>query len=49
MLINKVNDLSEELSDRGKSTGEVTEIKSKIEDVQKEILDSLIGTQEAVT
>ncbi len=48
MLINKVNDLSEELSDRGKSTGEVTEIKSKIEDVQKEILDSLIGTQEAV-
>jgi MoxR-like ATPase len=49
MLINKVNDLSEELSDRGKSTGEVTEIKSKIEDVQKEILDSLIGTQQAVT
>ena len=49
MLINKVNDLSEELFDRGKSTGEVTEIKSKIEDVQKEILDSLIGTQEAVT
>ena len=49
MLINKVNDLSEELSDRGKSTGEVTEIKSKIEDVQKEILDSLIGTQEVVT
>lgn len=49
MLINKVNDLSEELFDRGNSTGEVTEIKSKIEDVQKEILDSLIGTQEAVT
>ena len=49
MLINKVNDLSEELSDRGKSTGEVTEIKSKIVDVQKEILDSLIGTQEVVT
>jgi MoxR-like ATPase len=48
MLINKVDDLSEELSDRGKSTGEVTEIKSKIEEVQKEILNSLIDPREAV-
>lgn len=48
MLINKVSDLSEELSDRGKSTGEVAEIKAKIEDVQKEILNSLIDPKQAV-
>jgi MoxR-like ATPase len=48
MLINKVDDLSEELSDRGKTTGEVIEIKSKIEEVQKEILNSLIDPREAV-
>ena len=49
MLINKVDNLSEELSDRDKSTSDVTDIKTKIEDVQKEILDSLIGTQQTVT
>lgn len=48
MLINKVSDLSEELSVRGKSTGEVAEIKAKIEDVQKEILNSLIDPKQAV-
>ncbi len=48
ILINKVSDLSDELADRGKSTEEVSEMKAKIEEVQKEILNSLIDSQEAV-
>ncbi|NIP37622.1 MAG: AAA domain-containing protein [Candidatus Dadabacteria bacterium] len=48
MLINKVDGLSDELSERGISTTEVSEIKSQIEEVQKEILNSLVDPQQAV-
>ena len=49
MLINKVNDLSEELFDSGNSTGAVTDIQSTIEAVPKQILDSLMGPTDDVT
>lgn len=46
MIIEKVGDLSGELKDRGKSLEEVNEISEKIESLQKEILDSLMDSDQ---
>lgn len=48
MLISRVDELSDELSDRGKNAEDVQDIKSKIEDVQNEILNSLIDKQQTI-
>lgn len=48
ILINRVDELSDELSDRGKNAEDVQDIKSKIEDVQNEILNSIIDKQQTI-
>ena len=47
MIISRVDDISDELKDRGKSLDEVDEIRSKIDTLQKKLLDSMVNSEES--
>jgi len=47
MIISRVDDISDELKDRGKSLDEVEEIRTKIDNMQKKILDSMLNSEQS--
>lgn len=47
MIISRVDDILDELKDRGKSLDEVEEIRTKIDDLQKKILDSMLNSEQS--
>ena len=47
MIISKVDDITNELTDRGKPLEEVQEIRDKIDKLQKKILDSMINSEQS--
>lgn len=47
MIMSRVDDISDELKDRGKSLNEVEEIRTKIDNMQKKILDSMLNSEQS--
>ncbi len=48
-IVSKLDLVSEECRERGKSTGEIARVKAQIEEIQKEILNKLVSEEEVIT